>query len=171
MATHTIATLKEIFTTRLDTLSHLLDVAEKGWAEDDILQRRLAPDMFPFGAQVALACNQPRGFAQWCAGQPIDNLKVEVTSLAQARRHISDTKALVDAIAVDDRQLDQVKRIGLGPGAYAERPGHAYVADYLLPNLYFHVTIAYAILRNAGAQIGKSDFMRHLAPHVRKTEG
>jgi hypothetical protein len=168
---HTIASLKELFTSRLDTLSHLLDPAEQGWPEDDILQRRLAPDMFPLGAQVALACNQPRGFAQWCAGQPVENLKVEVATFAQARQHIADTRAMVDAIAVNDSQLDQIKRIGLGPGAYAELPGLAYVADYLVPNLYFHLTIAYAILRNAGAQIGKADFMRHLAPHVRRTDG
>lgn len=170
MAMHTIAQIRELFTTRLDTLAHLLDIAEQNYPEDEILQRRLAPDMFPFAGQVALACNQPRGFAQWCAGQPIDNLAVDVASFAQARRHIADTQALVAAIAVDDSQLDQVKRIGLGPGRYAERPGHAYVADYLLPNLYFHLTIAYAILRNAGAQVGKSDFMRHLAPHVRQSE-
>ena len=166
-----IATLKQLFASRLDTLAHLLDVAERGWAEEDILQRRLAPDMFPFGAQVVLACNQPRGFAQWCAGQPVENLKAEVATFAQARQHVADTQALVAAIAVDDAKLDETKRIGLGPGAYAELPGHAYVADYLLPNLYFHLAIAYAILRHAGAQVGKSDFMRHLAPHVRRSDG
>ena len=72
------------------------------------------------------------------------------------------------AIACDDAKLDEVKRIGLGPGRYCELPGHGYASDYLLPNLYFHVTAAYAILRMLGAPLGKADYMRHLAPHVRQ---
>ncbi|NUS39705.1 MAG: DUF1993 domain-containing protein [Lysobacter sp.] len=170
MSAERIAALKTLFDSRLETLAHLFDVAAQGWREDDILQRRLAPDMFPFGAQVALACNQPRGFSQWCRGLPIENLPTEVASFAQARQHIVDTRALVAEIDVDDTQLQQVKRIGLGPEMHAEVAGHAYVADHLLPNLYFHLATAYAILRAAGAQIGKRDFLTYLAPHVRRNE-
>ena len=73
----------------------------------------------------------------------------------------------VAGIAVDDAKLGETKRVGLGPGRYCELPAHQYVADYVLPNLYFHVTAAYAILRVMGAPIGKSDYMRFLAPHVK----
>ena len=134
-------------------------------------QARLAPDMLPLGAQVAFACNQPRGFSQWCAGQPIDNLAREVDTVAQARAHIADTKARVAAIAADDRKLDEVKRIGLGPGRYCELPGRQYVSEYLIPNLYFHVTTTYSILRHFGVPVGKSDYMTVLAPHVRVENG
>ena len=168
MPTPEIAELQRIFQSRLDTLSHLLDVGAKHLdLEAAMSQARLAPDMLPLGAQVAFACNQPRGFSQWCAGQAIENLAHEVGTVAQARAHIADTKTRVAAIAADDRKLDEVKRIGLGPGRYCELPGRQYVSEYLMPNLYFHITAAYAILRMRGVPVGKSDYMAFLAPQVR----
>ena len=168
----TIAETKRILTSRLDTLEHILDVGETQFANpDDFLGKRLADDMLPFSAQVVFACNQPRGFSQWCAGQPIDNLSPDaVTTAAQAHATIAETRALVAAIDAGDGKLDETKRIGLGPGRYCQLPGHQYVSEYLLPNMYFHITTAYAILRTLGAPIGKSDYMRFLAPHV-KLEG
>jgi hypothetical protein len=170
MANPQIQELQRVFVSRLDTLSHLLQVGESNLGDRDLINERLAPDMLPLGAQVAFACNQPRGFSQWCAGQPIENIDPAVPSMEAARAHIADTRARVLAIDCDDAKLDEVKRIGLGPGRYCELPGHLYASDYLLPNLYFHVTAAYAILRMLGAPLGKSDYMRFLAPLVR-TEG
>ena len=171
MATHEIAEIQRIFLSRLDTLDHILDVGAKHLPDfDAAMQERLAPDMFPLGTQVAFACNQPRGFSQWCAGKPIENLSPDVSSVALARSHIRETKALVSGIDAGDSKLDEVKRIGLGPGRYCELPARQYVSEYLLPNLYFHITTAYAILRRLGVPIGKSDYMRFLAAHV-KLEG
>ena len=167
--TTTIAETKRIFLSRLDTLSHVLGIGETQFANPDaFLGKRLVEDMYAFSAQVVFACNQPRGFAQWCAGQPIDNLAPDsITTIDQAHATIAQTRSMVNAIAAGDAKLDETKRIGLGPGRYCELPGHQYVADYLLPNLYFHITTAYAILRVMGAPIGKADFMRFLAPHVK----
>ena len=168
MKTQEISELKRIFLSRLDALGHLLDAGEKHLPDfDSVLQERLAPDMLPLGAQVALACNQPRGFSQWCAGSPIENLSPEVDSVALARSHISQTRELVSGIAAGDDKLDETKRIGLGPGRYCELPARQYASDYLLPNFYFHVTVAYAILRKLGVPVGKADFMSFLAPHVK----
>ena len=101
-------------------------------------------------------------------GETIENLKPEsIQTLAQAREAIAQTRARVEGITAEDAKLDEVKRIGLGPGRYCELPARQYVADYLLPNLYFHVTAAYAILRHLGAPLGKSDYMSWLAPYVR----
>lgn len=171
MPSNEIKEIQRIFITRLDTLSHVLDVAEKHFGDlKPIMAERLAPDMFPFGAQIALVCNQPRGFSQWCAGQAIDNLSIEVDSVDLARSHIRQTKELVTAITATDAKLDEVKRVGLGPGRYCDLPARSYVNDYLIPNLYFHITTAYAIVRKLGAPIGKQDFMTVLAPFV-KQEG
>ena len=168
MSTQAIAELQRVFRTRLDTLAHILDVGERHLGNGDFLQERLVADMLPLAAQVAFACNAPRGFAQWCAGQPIDNLKPDsITTLAEARAAISQAQAMVAGIAADDARLDETKRVGLGPGRYCELPAHQYVADYVVPNLYFHVTTAYAILRKLGAPLGKQDYMTWLAPHVR----
>ena|SRR5580765_4264659 len=163
--------LKRIFTTRLDVLDHILDVGGKHFPDmDRMLQERLVSDMFPLGTQIAFACNQPRGFSQWCAGQPIDNLGRDVETMEMARAHIRDTKERVAATSANDAKLDEIKRIGLGPGLYCELPGHRYVSDYLMPNLYFHLTTAYAILRHHGAPLGKTDFMTFLGPYVRKED-
>lgn len=167
MANPEITEIKRIFLSRLDVLSHILDVAEKHLDLEAALQERLASDMFPLGTQIAFACNQPRGFAQWCAGQPVENLGRDVDSVAVARSHIAQTKELVSAIAAGDAKLDEEKRVGLGPGRYCLLPARQYVSDYLVPNLYFHVTTTYAILRKLGVPLGKADYMSFLAPYVR----
>ncbi len=161
--------IQRIFITRLDTLSHILDVAENHLPDmDAAMTERLAPDMFPLGTQVAFACNQPLGYAQWCAGLPVENLDPTVTSLAVARSHIENTSALVRTVKVDDSRLDEIKRTGLGPGLYCETTARLYVSDYLIPNFYFHITTTYAILRTLGVPLGKADFMAFLMPHVRQ---
>ena len=101
-------------------------------------------------------------------GEPIENLKPDsIGSLEQARATIAQARALVAGIGANDAKLDEIKRVGLGPGRYCELPGHQYLADYVLPNLYFHLTTAYAILRQHGAPLGKSDFLMVLGPYVR----
>jgi hypothetical protein len=168
MSSTRIQQLQHIFVSRLDTLSHLLQVGEAHLPDRNLINQRLAPDMLPLGAQIAFACNQPRGFSQWCAGQPIENIDPAVPSLEAAHAHIAETRARVQAIACADARLDEVKRIGMGKGRYCELPGEQYVSEYLLPNLYFHITTTYAILRMLGAPVGKSDFMRYLAAHIRQ---
>ncbi len=168
MSSDKLQDLQRLFVSRLDTLSHLLQVGEQHLGQADLINQRLAPDMLPLGAQVAFACNQPRGFSQWCAGLPIENIAPAVASLEAAHAHIADTRARVLAIDCDDAKLNESKRIGLGPGRHCELSGHQYVSEYLLPNLYFHLTTTYAILRMLGAPLGKADYMRFLAPHVRQ---
>ena len=167
MSNPRIQQLQQLFVSRLDTLSHILQVGQAHLGDRDLVNERLAPDMLPLGAQVAFACNQPRGFSQWCAGQPIENLDPAVASLEDAHAQIADTRARVLAISASDAKLDEVKRIGMGPGRYCELPGDLYVSEYLLPNLYFHITTAYAILRMLGAPVGKADYMRDLGAHLR----
>lgn len=169
MTNKEMSEIQRIFSTRLGALDHILDVGEKHFGDlKPILDERLAPDMFPFGTQIAIACNLPRGFSQWCAGQPVENLPQEVESIELARSHIRQTRQLVAGIAADDSKLDEVKRIGLGPGRYCELPGRQYVNDFLMPNLYFHISTAYAILRKLGAPLGKVDFLTYLVPFVKQ---
>ncbi len=164
-----ITALQDIFSSRLDTLSHLLNIVENHFAEntESLLQRRIAPDMLPFGTQIAFTCNQPRNFALWCLGELESNLNPEVGSLAEARSYILSTKDLLNKITIDDTKLSEVKRINAEQGAYIELSGFSYVDDFLMPNFYFHLTTAYDILRMAEAPIGKRDFMLHLVPLIK----
>jgi uncharacterized protein len=169
MKNQKIIALQNIFTSRLDTLSHLLDIAESHFADDveSLLQRRIAPDMLPFSTQIVFVCNQPHNFALWCLDQSANNLNPELASLVEARGHISSTKELLASINVDDSKLLELHRLELGQGLYAELSGLSYVDDFLMPNFYFHLTTAYNILRMAGAPIGKRDFMMHLVPMLK----
>lgn len=169
MSNPRIQQLQQLFVSRLDTLSHILQVGQAHFGDRDLIDERLAPDMLPLGAQVAFACNQPRGFSQWCAGLPIENIDpASVASLEDAHAQIADTRGRVLAISASDARLDEIKRIGMGKARYCELPGDQYVSEYLLPNLYFHITTAYAILRMLGAPVGKADYMRYLAAHIRQ---
>ena len=172
MQNRNIDEIKRLFDTRLDVLEHIVSIGEKHFGNADaFLDKRLAEDMLPFTAQIAFACNAPRGFSQWCAGEAIENLKPDsLTTIVDVRAAIAQTRALVAGIAADDAKLEETKRVGLGPGRYCELPGHRYVADYVVPNLYFHVTTAYAILRMLGAPVGKADYLGFLGPLV-KHEG
>jgi hypothetical protein len=169
MENQKITVLQNIFSSRLDTLSHILDVAESHFADEveALLQLRIAPDMVPFSTQIVFVCNQPRNFALWCLGQSASNLNPEVSSLVEARGHISSTKELLTTINVGDSKLSELNRLELGQGLYAELSGLSYVDDFLIPNFYFHITTAYNILRMAGIPIGKRDFMMHLVPSLK----
>lgn len=170
MQSQNTESIKTLFQSRLTTLEHLLKSAQTHFKGSELfLQKRIAADMLPFGTQIAFTCNQPRNFALWCDGKPMDNLDPDVISLAHAYEHIANTKGLLSSINVEEAKLDEVARIDLGQGLYIELPGSAYVNEFLMPNFYFHLVTAYDILRMAGVPIGKRDYMLHLVPHIRKT--
>jgi uncharacterized protein len=165
----TIRTFPEIFSTRLDMLDRLIDRASEHFNDDEnFLGKRLIEDMHPLGTQVAFTCNQPRNFALWSKGQSADNIDPDVQSVKVAKNHIQETKRLLLDVTLDDSAFTSQTRIGLSPGLYAEMTGHQYINDFLFPNFYFHLVTAYNILRMAGVQIGKRDYMLHLIPHVRQ---
>jgi hypothetical protein len=169
MPSQNIDSIKTLFQSRLTTLEHLLKSAQTHFSgSESFLQNRIAADMFPFGTQIAFTCNQPRNFALWCDGKPMDNLDPKVSSLAQAYEHIANTKGLLSGINADDEKLSEVTRIDLSQGVYIEMPGSAYVNDFLMPNFYFHLVTAYDILRMAGVPIGKRDYMMHLVPLIKQ---
>ncbi len=169
MPSQDIDAIKTIFQSRLTTLEHLLKTAQAHFSESEsFLQKRIAADMLPFGTQIAFTCNQPRNFALWCKGKPMDNLDPEVPSLAQAYEHVVNTKELLSDINAEDEKLSEITRIDLSQGLYIEMTGRAYVNDFLMPNFYFHMVTAYDILRMAGVPIGKRDYMMHLVPFLKQ---
>ena len=169
MPSQTIDSITTIFLSRLTTLEHLLKSAQTHFrGSESFLQERIIADMLPFGTQIAFTCNQPRNFALWCDGKPMDNLDPDVQSLAKACEHIGNTKGLLSAINVEDEKLLEDTRVDLGQGLYFEVSGNDYVNDFLMPNFYFHMVTAYDILRMAGVPIGKRDYMMHLVPSLKQ---
>jgi hypothetical protein len=169
MQSQTIGSIRTLFQSRLTTLEQLLKSAQTHFCDrESFLQQRIAADMLPFGTQIVFTCNQPRNFAFWCSGKPANNLDPDLTSLTQAYEHLANTQELLSGITVEDAKLDEMTRIGLGQSLYADLPGYAYVNDFLIPNFYFHLVTAYAILRMSGVPIGKRDYMLHLLPFVKQ---
>ncbi len=161
----------DLFTSRLDTLEHLLRRADQHFQGDpSFLNLRLAPDMFPLGIQVVCVCNQPRSLVHWCDGQPAPSTAPDVTTLAQVLGHIESTKAMLLSFGAADARVPERARIALGSSLHADMSAREYVNDFLVPNFYFHLVTAYAILRMAGLSIGKADYMLHMRRLVRQAE-
>ncbi|MGY0552893.1 DUF1993 family protein [Vreelandella sp. 2A-K22] len=77
--------------------------------------------------------------------------------------------ALVANQAIDHENVPEHKHLELGGGIYVDLTGEEYVADFLLPNFYFHLVTTYSILRSVGVPIGKKDYMLHLMPKVKQS--
>jgi len=169
MSSQNIDSIQTLFQSRLKTLEHLLKTGQTHFADDEsFLQKRIAPDMFPLGTQIAFTCNQARNFSLWCDGKAVNNLDPEVVSLVQAYECIASTKKLLSDIKAEDKKLVEKIHLDLGEGLSLELTGNLYVNEFLIPNFYFHLVTAYNILRMAGVAIGKKDYMMHLMPWVRK---
>jgi hypothetical protein len=171
MTTSVIASTVEIFVSRLTTLEHLLQVGAEHFRDegDRYLSGRLTEDMFPLGTQIAFTCNQPRNFALWIQRAAASDLDPNVQSLATGLRYIQETKHLLKTVNTADAVLPSRKHLQLGAELYADLTGHQYLNEFLMPNFYFHLVTAYAVLRMSGVQLGKHDYMRHLMPHVKQT--
>ena len=171
MSQATMQSYQLLLLARLDALAHILDVASQHFeqAGDAICEYRLIDDMHPFGAQVALTCNQPYNFVRWCNDQEMENLSIDITTVAQAKALIAETKdQLHNVTSLADTKLQEIRRIDIMQTHYLELPGTEYVNDFLLPNFYFHLTTAYDIMRMKGAPLGKGNFMAHLGPKIKQ---
>lgn len=164
------SSILDLIATRLRTFSSLLDKVEAQWAGGDLADlaaTRLAPDMHPLRWQIAAAALQARLFVSWCRGEDRANSVPEVTDWDHARAILRTAQAELEAMP-DLTTLPEAKRIEIGMiGMYLDLTGQRYVDEWLLPNLYFHVTTAYAIMRMKGAEIGKADFLFNLMGELR----
>ncbi|MBI3678324.1 MAG: DUF1993 domain-containing protein [Proteobacteria bacterium] len=158
-------------------LRNLLAVLDKGveFAKEkkidpeSLLEERLAPDMFPLGRQIHIACMHAKDATARLSGQEIKSDENTERTLADYRARIERTIAAVQGAkpasfeGADDRAVEfpLIENLGF------KSNGYQYFRDWALPQFYFHVVTAYDILRAKGVQIGKRDFMGHSAgPHI-----
>jgi uncharacterized protein len=148
---------------------------------DALLSARLASDMFPLSTQVRFACVQAQEGVYRLRERAFPNT-IEMLlnegrnaaarpgSIADARARIDETLGVVKAVAaeaVDD--LDPKTPIAhvLPQGMVFDLTAERYARDWALPQFYFHVMIAYAILRSQGVDLGKADYVAHMFPYLR----
>jgi len=150
----------------LTALSDVLAKAEAHAAARKIepaalLQSRLFPDMLPFVRQVQIACDFGKSIPSRLAGVEVPAYDDTEQSFEELRSRIARTLAFIDGIDAAAFEGSEAIEIVLRPGTPKERKiaGGAYLLHYGLPQFFFHVTTAYALLRHNGVEIGKKDFM------------
>jgi hypothetical protein len=149
----------------LKNLENWLDAAEQHAATKKfdvgvLMDGRLAPDMKPFIYQVQSACDYVKGGVAWLSGQTPPRHEDNERTIDEIRERIRKTVAF--AQSVDEAQYagaaDRKVSMSFAPAGKL-LDGKDYLLQMVLPNTFFHVTMAYAVLRHNGVYIGKMDFL------------
>ena len=146
-------------------LGSLSSVLAKGQAHGgiDTSEARLAPDMLPLKNQVYIATDTAKGCGARLAGVEIPKYEDTETSFADLRARVAKTIAFLKSLDKAKFAGAEAKDIVLKfPNSTFEFKGGDYVGMFVLPNVYFHITTAYGILRNRGVALGKQDYLSGL---------
>jgi uncharacterized protein len=153
----------------LSNMSAILDkaiahAAAKKIDSATLAQLRLFPDMHPLSRQVQIACDTAKGAAGRLAGVEIPKHEDTETTLPELKARIAKTLDFLKSItaaqlAGDDERAIEIKF----PNGSWKFTAKSYVADFVLPNFYFHDSMVYALLRKGGLEIGKGDFLGAIA--------
>ena len=122
---------------------------------------RLAPDMFALTRQVQIACDAAKNGLARLAGIEAPKFDDHEASFEDLQARIQKTLAFIATVPAEkiDGGEDREITFPAGPDKTRTLNGHAYLTHWMLPNLYFHVTTAYAILRHNGVDVGKLDYL------------
>ncbi len=155
-----------VFLRALDNLRGVLakgeaHASDKGFEPGALLQTRLAPDMFPLLKQVQIATDLAKNGAARLAG--VEPLKFEddETTFAQLYARIDRAVDYIGAFTAEQVDGSESRTITISTRSNGELKfdGQSYLLHFILPNLFFHSTTAYAILRQSGVALGKLDFI------------
>lgn len=154
-----------VFVRGLNVLAALLEKAEShareaGIDPAELVNARLAPDMYPLSGQIQRASDASKFAAQRLSRIEAPKFPDDETTLAQLRQRVADTIAYLQGLAPQAFDGAENRKVTLSFGDFKpEFQGDAYLLSFALPNFYFHVATAYGILRNQGVKIGKLDFL------------
>lgn len=155
-----------VFIRELQNLAHVLRKGEAHAQALDIipevlLQTRLIPDMLPLVRQVQIATDMAKNGASRLAGIEPPRFADDETTLVQLfdriDRAIAHLKGITQ-VQVDGSE-DRPITLTMRNDSVLNFDGRSYLLGFVLPNLYFHVSMVYAILRQAGVALGKNDFL------------
>jgi hypothetical protein len=154
-----------LFVQGLNGLNIVLDkaiahVAAKNLDPNALLQARLYPDMFPLTRQVQLASDFAKGPVGRLAGADLPVWEDTETTFEELKARVEKTLAYIKGFkpeqidGQEERDVTLIRR-----GETHTFKAQEYLLGQALPNFYFHVTAAYAILRHNGVEVGKRDFL------------
>ncbi len=154
-----------IFRRQFASLSAILDkaaahVATGALSEADLLDTRLVPDMAPLSRQVQIASDTAKGAIARLAGVEAPAMADDETTIAALKARIARTVAFIDSVdaAIIDGSEERPITLKAGPNEF-HFTGQDYLTQFALPNFFFHVTMAYGLIRHRGVAIGKMDFL------------
>jgi len=129
-----------------------------------LINSRLYPDMLAFGRQVQIATDHAKGCAARLAGLEPPKYEDKEASFAELSVRIQKTIAYLESISPQQIDGSEERKITVPRhDTSISFQGMAYLLNFALPNFFFHVTTAYAILRHCGVEIGKQDFIGKVA--------
>lgn len=152
-----------VFIKALGGLKTILQKAQDhGVDEKHLLADALAPDMFPFVRQVQIACDNAKGASARLAGKDIPSFEDNEASLEALQARIDKTVSFLQTITEADFTGAEERKITLPYFPNTFMHGFDYAREYALPNFFFHVSMAYALVRKNGVSIGKADYINGL---------
>jgi hypothetical protein len=151
-------------TQSLKNLETCLDKAERYAATKKfdvgvLMSSGLAPDMQPFTYQVQSACDYVKGGAAWLSGQTPPRHEDNEQTINELRARIQKTVAFVESIKEAQYARASESKVKLSWAAGKVIDGKDYLLQMIIPNTFFHIAMAYAILRHNGVDVGKMDFL------------
>lgn len=171
------------YTQMLGSLSGWLKKAQEQMPSakaEALMSARLAPDMFPLSTQVRFACVQVHEAVCRLQGKAlpavIDELLEEGRNageqpgtIADAQSRIDETLTVLNGLAAEalDVNADKPLEHELPNGMILDLTAEQYARDWTLGQFYFHIMIAYSILRSNNVDIGKADYVAHMFPYIR----
>lgn len=125
-----------------------------------LLQARLYPDMHSLVKQVQIACDTAKGAAARLGAREVPKHEDNETSFAELGVRIQKTIEFVKSVSPESMEgADQREIVLKFPTNTLNFTGLSYLTHFVLPNFYFHCSIAYAILRHSGVELGKRDYL------------
>ena len=133
--------------------------AAKKFDVNVLLTSRLAPDQHHFIYQVQSACDYVKGAAGWLSGQSPPKHEDKEQTIDEVRERIRKTIAFVESVREDQYAGATERKVKLSWAPGKVIGGADYLLQVTIPNVFFHITTAYAILRHNGVDVGKMDFL------------
>ncbi|MDB4956783.1 MAG: hypothetical protein JWO36_4352 [Myxococcales bacterium] len=123
------------------------------------LTLRLAPDQFAFARQVQTACDTAKLAASRLTGKEAPSHPDNETNVEELRSRVRSVLAYLDGFSEKDFAGAATRTVTQPRWEGKVMTGANYFLEHAIPNFYFHLTTAYAILRHAGVPLGKRDFL------------
>ncbi|KAJ4245305.1 hypothetical protein NW762_014176 [Fusarium torreyae] len=146
----------------LNSLSAILKKAEGHANASSFPQAKLAPDMLDLNFQVHFMTDTAQKIVARTTGvEPLSLSRDDCTSFEGYQKRIAQVLDVVEKADKEtvEKRAGETVTIGLGPGKSADMKCRDYVQGYGIPNVFFHLTTAYAILRKEGVELGKQDYI------------